>query len=104
MDPNALYDTVINISKHITCKEELTIYFALSGPLAKQFELVGNMSSLIYTKKNFFPHLSMESLNFYFTSMIDLLYHDNNMPYHTSLTELYDIFSLVLYKITIKTE
>jgi len=94
----------MNISKHITCKEELAVYFALSGPLIKQFESVGNVSSLKYTKKIFFPHLSMESLSFYFTSMIDLLYHDNNMPYYISLTELRDIFSLVLYKMTIKTE
>lgn len=104
MDPDALYDTVMNISKHITCKEELAVYFALSGPLIKQFESVGNVSSLKYTKNTFFPHLSMESLSFYFTSMIDLLYHDNNTPYYISLTELRDIFSLVLYKITIKTE
>lgn len=104
LDPDALYDTVMNISKHITCKEELAVYFALSGPLIKQFESVGNVSSLKYTKKIFFPHLSMESLSFYFTSMIDLLYHDNNMPYYISLTELRDIFSLVLYKMTIKTE
>lgn len=103
MDPNSLYDTVMNISQHITHKEELTVYFALSGPLTKQFESVSNISSLAYTKKNFFPHLSMESLRFYFTSMIDLFYHDNNMPY-ISLTELRDIFSLVLYKITIKTD
>lgn len=93
----------MNISKHITSKEELVVYFALSGPLIKQFESAGNVSSLIYTKNIFFPHLSMESLSFYFTSMIDLLYHDNNIPY-ISLTEFRDIFSLVLYKITIKTE
>jgi len=94
----------MNISNHITSNEELTVYFALSGPLIKKFESVGNMSSLTYTKKLFFPHLSMESLSFYFTSMIDLLYYDNNIPYYISLTELSDIFSLVLYKITIKTE
>ncbi|KAF0751739.1 GPI mannosyltransferase 4 [Aphis craccivora] len=103
LDPNSLYDTVMNISQHITHKEELTVYFALSGPLTKQFESVSNVSSLAYTKKIFFPHLSMESLRFYFTSMIDLFYHDNNMPY-ISLTELRDVFSLILYKITIKTE
>jgi hypothetical protein len=92
----------MNISKHITHKEELTVYFSVSGPLTKQFESVGNLSSLTYTKKMFFPHLSTESMRFYFRSMIDLLYHDN-MPY-ISLTELCDIFSLALYKITIKTE
>jgi len=94
----------MNISKHITSKEELTVYFALSGPLNKKFESVGNISGLTYTKKLFFPHLSMESLNFYFKSMIYLLYNDNNMPYYINLTELSDIFSLVLYKITIKIE
>jgi len=93
----------MNISQHITHKEELTVYFSLSGPLTKQFESVSNVSSLVYTKKMFFPHLSMESLHFYFTSMIDLFYYDNNMPF-INLTELRDIFSLVLYKITIKTE
>lgn len=48
----------MDISKHITSKEELTVYFALSGPLIKKFESVGNMSSLTYTKKLFFPYLS----------------------------------------------
>lgn len=103
LDFDVLYETVINIRRNITREEDSVIYFALSGPLVKQFELFGNMSSLTYTKTFFFPHISMESFSYYLTSIIDLLYHEKNKSYF-SLVELHDIFSLVLYKMTKKTE
>lgn len=103
LDPDILYETVINITKNVTDKKGHEVYFALSGPLIKQFELFDNLSSFTYTKTKFFPHVSMESLHFYVRSMIDILYYENNKSYFKSLTDLYDIFSLVLYKITTKT-
>lgn len=100
MQPAVLYETVLNIKKNVTSEEEPIVYFALSGPLVKQFDLFGNMSSLTYTKQIFFPHVSMESLSYYIKSIKHLL--KNNKIYF-SLKELHDLFSLVLYKITIKT-
>jgi len=93
----------MNISKNVAHEENSIVYFALSGPLIKQFELYGNMSSYTYTKTKFFPHLSMESMNFYVMSILDLMYNAKNKPYF-GLVELHDIFSLVLYKMTTKTE
>jgi len=103
LDPNVLHEIVINIIKNVTYEENSVIYFALSGPLIKQFELRGDISSHKYTKKKFFPHLSMESTSFYLTSVINLLYNAKHKPYF-GLMELHDIFSLVLYKIIIKTD
>lgn len=103
LDPDVICETLINITKNVTHEENSIVYFALSGPLIKQFELCGNVSSLTYTKRTFFPHLSMESTGFYLTSILDLLYSANNKPYF-GLTELHEIFSLVLYTITTKTE
>lgn len=103
LDPDVIYETLINISKNVTHEENSVIYFALSGPLIKQFELCGNMSSLTYTKQTFFPHLSMESMSYYLASILDLMYNAKNKPYF-GLTELRDIFSLVLYTIKTKTE
>lgn len=80
------------------------VYFALSGSLIKNFELVNNISSLTYTKQTFFPHVSMESSSYYLSSIIDILHSDKKKPYFNTLIEFHDIFSLVLYKITIKTE
>lgn len=103
LDPDILYETVINITKNVSNKKGHEVYFALSGPLIKQFELFDNLSSFTYTKTKFFPHVSMESLSFYVTSITDVFYYEKNKPYFKSLTELSDIFSLVLYKITTKT-
>lgn len=94
MDSDVLHETVINIKESVSHEEDSVIYFALSGPLVNQFELFGNMSSLKYTKTYFFPHISLESLNYYVTSIIDLIYHKKK-PY---LKGLHDIFSLVLFK------
>lgn len=102
MHPDVLYDTVINIKKNVTSEEESVVYFALSGPLVKQFDLFGNMSSLTYTKQIFFPHVSMESLSYYFKS-IKYLFNDKNDKTYFSSKEFHDLFSLVLYKITTKT-
>lgn len=104
LDSDVLYDIVINIIKNITYEKQPTVYLALSGPLTKHYESISNMSSLVYTKKLFFPHVSSESLNYYFTSIIDLIYHEGKKSNFINLMELYDIFSLALYKITIQTE
>lgn len=103
LDTDVLYKTVINITKNISNKKGHEVYFALSGPLIKEFELFDNLSSFTYTKTKFFPHVSMESLHLYVTSIIDLLSYEENRSYFGSLTELFDIFSLVLFKITTKT-
>lgn len=104
MDSDKLYDTVINIVKNVTYGKQPVVYLALSGPLTKDFELISNMSSLVFTKKLFFPHISTESLSYYITSIIDLVYYEEKRFYFINLKKLYDIFSLVLYKITIQTE
>lgn len=100
MDPDVLFDTVININNNITHKENSVVYFVLTGVLSKQFESISNMSNLTYTKQQFFPHISMETLSYYLTSVIDLLYYDQNKSFFISLVELHNIFSLVLYKFT----
>lgn len=98
-----LYDTIKNISKTIDYKNRHVAYVAMAGPLSKQFELIGQMSNLTYTKKSFFPHLSMESLHFYFTSIKNIII-DNNYAYPINLKEYSDIFCIELYKIMITTE
>lgn len=95
---------MINITKQVNHNKDHVVYFALSGPLAGKFELFGSTSNLKFTKTKFFPHISMESLKLYATSIIDLLYHDKNKTHVISLTKFCDIFSLVLYSITTKTE
>lgn len=105
MNPDALYDTVTRIIKNVvTLENGPRVYVVLSGPLIKNFELIVNTSSLVYTKKTFFPHISTESLNLYLRSIIDLLYHDKKKSYFNILMELPNIFSLVLYKITTETD
>lgn len=81
-------------------KPDPLIYFAVSGPLTKELESFDNFSSLSYTKTIFFPHISMESLRLYYTSITDLLYSIKHKPLTTCLMEFRDIFSLVLYKFT----
>lgn len=100
VDPNVLYDTVMNIKKNINNKEKSVVYFALTGALSKQFELSGNRSNFSYTKQVFFPHISIESLSYYLTSVKNLLFYDKNKQPINSLVELHNIFSLALYKIT----
>lgn len=104
LDPDILYETVISIIKNVTYEKQPTVYFALSGPLANNFELISNTSNLVFTKKLFFPHISTESLSYYITSIIDLMYYDEKKSYFINLMKLYDIFSLVLYKINMQTE
>lgn len=101
LDTHVLYDSVKNISKTVNDEDRQALYFALSGPLAKKFELVCKMSNLNFTKQLFFPHLSMESLHFYYVSLFNLLTDENNTYF---LKEFCEIFSLVLYKITTTTE
>lgn len=96
MGSDVLHETVINIKNNVTHEEDSIIYFALSGPLVNQFELFGNMSNLTYTKTYFFPHISLESLNYYVISIIDLLYYEKK----SYLKGIHDIFSLVLFKMT----
>lgn len=99
VDPDVLYDTVMNINKNITHKEKSSVYFALTGALSKQFESSGNTSTFLNTKVVFFPHISTESLSYYLTSVTNLLFYDKNKSSFNSLVELYNIFSLTLYKI-----
>lgn len=95
---------MINISKNISREERPVIYCALSGPLIKKFEVVKNMPNFIYTKQMFFPHVSMESLSYYLTSINELWHNNKNEPFLNNFNEIRDIFSLALYKITVKTE
>lgn len=95
---------MISISKNISLEERPVIYFALSGPLIKKFESVKNIPNFIYTKQLFFPHVSIESLRYYLISIKELWHNNKNETFFNILSEFQEIFSLVLYKITVKTE
>ncbi|XP_050435605.1 GPI mannosyltransferase 4 [Adelges cooleyi] len=102
LDVHTIVHTVMNTTEHLTImgNPKLKIYLALTGALHKSFEDLCDRSDIKFTKKLFFPHVSVESLNYYKTYIVDLILHDNR-TYVARLKCLYELFSLVLYEITL---
>ncbi|XP_050542046.1 GPI mannosyltransferase 4 isoform X2 [Daktulosphaira vitifoliae] len=101
LDITKITDSMLYIKENITYGKthKPDLYLVLSGSLSKKFEYVCHTLDLKFTKVLFFPHLSIESLSYYKTFITDLTVHDDR-EFINRAQDLYELFSLVLFKIT----